>query len=63
MLCRPQKVVMIVPIDANEGKAEDVYEQFRQPVAQGREASATGRPETQRSDGDDHRHHPVTERF
>ena len=41
----PQQMVMVVPVDPDEGEAEDVHQQRGEPVAEGRERRAVRGPE------------------
>ena len=54
---------MVVPVDRDEGEAEPIYEQRRQPVTQRLRGGSRGRPELESHDRDDHGHHSIAERF
>jgi hypothetical protein len=56
-----EQVVVVVPVDPDEGEAEDVDQQRRQPVAQAGEGVALRRLQLQGHDRDDHRDHAVAE--
>jgi hypothetical protein len=55
--------MVVVPVDPDEGEAEDVDQQRREPVPQGGEAIAVRRLQLQGHDRDDHREHAVAERL
>src|SRR5436190_2509009 len=58
---RLQKVMVIVPINAHEGKAEHVAHERRDNRHQGTELSLTRGLQIEHHDGDDNRQHAVAE--
>ena len=55
--------MVVVPVDADENEAQNVYEHARQLVANRVEAHALWRPQFECHDRDDHRHYRVAERL
>ena len=57
------KMMMIVPIDAEVDETQHLAEKNRNQRAQGRRVRAERRPQLQHHDGDDDGDHAITEGF
>src|SRR5690242_20594686 len=58
---RAQQVMVIVPVDTDDGEAQHVYQELRCQRRERFDIRALRRPELQHHDGDDNRQHAVAE--